>query len=189
MSFMNVFKRFLRLAPMVAVMSIAASQASALVLQSSGTLYDFDADGDLLNDDMKVAQFYFQVNTAGTVVIDLTTHGEFDSLMYLFDMSGPSLVEKNDDESFYSDDSYISRDLAVGSYMVAVGSHLTREFEALQGYMLDLPFAYNRNFSSTATYGQWGLTVITADPAPVPVPPTFLLFSSALLGLVAVARR
>lgn len=185
MNLLNAIRRLICLLPLV----FAASHAGALVLQTSGTLHDIDADGDLLSDDMKVAQFYFQVSTAGNVVIDLTTDGEFDSLMYLFDMSGPVLLEKNDDESFYTDDSYISRHLDAGNYMVAVGSHLTREFEALQGYMIDLPFIYNRNFSSVASYGQWGLTVITADPAPVPVPPAFLLFATSLLGLVSIARR
>lgn len=178
---MKLLQKMLGLLPFMLI----AAGAHAAVIQTSGSLYDIDADGDLLVDDMKVGQVFFQVHTAGTVTIDLTTTNTFNSWMYLFDMAGPTLIAENDDESLSNRDSYIAIDLAPGQYMVGIGSILTLESEALQGYMQDFTFANNRYASSTASVGDWSLTVTT----PVPVPPALLLFASALLGLVSVSRR
>lgn len=186
MKYIKTLRLFVCITPM-----LLALNANALVLQMDGLLQDINVGGDPTIADMQVGQFNFSFTTAGEVIIDLTTDGEYDSYIYLFDMNSPTpvLVAENDDEIFTVTDSYLALDLAPGDYMVAVGTKLTLAYEALQGYMIDLPFAYNRNWTSTATYGEWGLTVITPDAVVVPVPAAVWLFGSALLGLVSIGRK
>lgn len=159
----------------------SVSQASTI---TSGEIFNYDGDGDGQDDDLLIAQVFFEVS-AGTELlidslvwestgIDLNSDGEltgFDNFMRLF--AGVNSLTQNDDAPLGSDGSVHSYDSQInytftdaGIYMVTVGQLYYDENEALAGFDPDRAFpAYYCNGGNCDGYSQthadWQLTFTT----------------------------
>ncbi|PCJ17942.1 MAG: hypothetical protein COA96_17355 [SAR86 cluster bacterium] len=124
-------------------------------------------------DATEVDYWYFDVNTASTVAIDVLSwltdfdnDGEYffmDSYIGLFNDDGSldagDLIQLNDDSgSTYTDgsvsslDSYLSTSLSVGSYILAITDYYTTTADLISGVNLNGYYPAYSNDGSTITY-------------------------------------
>lgn len=174
---------------------------AGLILSISGFanagLITFDGS---IDDGTEVDHWSFSVTNSGTFIFDVLAresgndffsngvdNDQLDSYIYLFvnDANG-ALIGKNDDGERGSDgsvhghDSFMTVNLAIGTYLFAIGDYSLSESEARNGLNADnagsLVGRYSVSISSTD-----GLTKVNS----VPEPSTFAIFALGIMGLAS----
>lgn len=138
-----------------------------------------------------VAYVNFNVTDAGFFGITAKTpfFSFTDPFIYLFSSSASvgNFIESSDDVSFFDNNSYIGRDLNIGSYVLAVSTYNFSLAEAISGYNGSVNF-FNSGDIDVKISSRNGVAEFTS-PSAVPVPAAAWLFGSALLGFAGFRRK
>lgn len=197
-------------------------QAAIAIGLVSSAHAGFVLNGTLFSDDVSttIDRYSFSVATAGTVEFDIRSWEDFgqdlngdselafiDSYLLLFHDDGSldaaDLIDANDDDldslgigdgSIFFVDSFLSRSLAAGNYMVAVAAApFTDVDEAVAAVIAGLDPVGGKPIVLDPLgndHGDYQLTV-TSDAsmvAPVPEPASWILFGSCFC-VVGIAKR
>jgi hypothetical protein len=162
--------------------------AAAVLLAAAATAADAGAQTSITRpfsfehgDAVAVGYLTFDVTTPGT--FEVSTSMSSDPMIYLFGGARPMLgatLDYNDD-SWGSLNSYLSRQLDMGTYTVAVGHYWLEETEARSGLM-------NSN-SMSGTLSVQSRDGFALETSTVPEPGTWALMGTGLAGLLGAARR
>jgi hypothetical protein len=138
-----------------------------------------------------VAYVNFNVTDAGFFSISAVESflSFTDPYIYLFasPASVGTFIESSDDVNFLNNDSYIGRNLNIGSYVLAVSTYDFSLAEAISGYNGSVNFINDGDVNIKIS-SRDGVAEFTS-PSAVPVPAAAWLFGSALLGFAGFRRK
>lgn len=137
-----------------------------------------------------VAYVNFNVTDAGFFKISAVESflSLTDPYIYLF--SSPASIGtfiESDDDGGFGDNSFIDRNLNIGSYVLAVSSYNFSLAEAINGYNGSVNFINDGDVKVTISSHN-GVAEFS-NPSAVPVPAAAWLFGSALLGFAGFRRK
>ncbi|WP_020166463.1 MULTISPECIES: DVUA0089 family protein [Methylotenera] len=138
-----------------------------------------------------VAYVNFKVTDAG--LFNISAVESFLSLTdpYIYLFASPAsvgtFIESSDDVSFLNNNSLISRNLNIGSYVLAVSTYDFSLSEAISGYNGSVNFINDGDVKITISSHN-GVAEFT-NPSAVPVPAAAWLFGSALMGFAGFRRK
>ncbi|WP_199303375.1 DVUA0089 family protein [Oscillatoria sp. FACHB-1406] len=205
----KTFKKLALTAAGTALLSLGVGEVARAATIANGTIFDDDAGN------VTVDYWNLQVNTAGAIEIDALSFGVLkgDSLiltgkssldtylrLYEFDAKGSlgllgNFVAENDDSngvadgSIFGEDSFLSVNLGLGNYVLAISDFLFSDSEARRGVNNDWDWE-----AFDGTFGKYQLTfkgdVTVTRQTSVPEPTSVVgLAAMGALGAGSILKR
>ena len=173
----------MKLKLLVASLALIAGSAQANTISTTVRVDNAPIDQTVAYVNFNVTDAGFFNITAAEGFLDLT-----DPFIYLF--SSPASVGtfiESDNNGGSGNNSFIDRNLNIGSYVLAVSSFNFSLSEAISGYNGSVNFINDGDVTVTIS-SQNGIAEF-GNPSAVPVPAAAWLFGSALLGFAGFRRK
>lgn len=168
---------------LLASVALIAGTAQANTISTSVLVDNFPTD-------QTVAYINFNVTDAGSfdIYANAAFGSQVDPYIYLFasPLSVGTFIE-SDDDSGIGRNSFIDRNLGIGSYVLAVSTFNFSLFEAVNGYNGAVDNSSDGYVDVTITSRNGDAEF--GNPSAVPVPAAAWLFGSALLGFAGFRRK